>query len=276
MNAPTSADPARQSHRSTGHRLQGRSAAAWFVAAAIGQTAFIWMIIAHYGVKTLAGDPAGWNEKPLIKGHVAGGSTGNMMFAAHVLLAALVTAGGLLQLLPALRHRVPAAHRRIGRMFLSLSMVMALSGLWLTWVRGTYLSPVSAIAVSVDGVLILAFAALAWQSALKRDFVAHRRWALRTFMVVSGVWFLRVGIMAWVLLSDGGVGMNDSLSGPADILLQFGAYLVPLALLEAHFHANASGEPAVRRAVAGLILVMTLVMLIGIAGAISLMWWPYM
>jgi hypothetical protein len=39
---------------------------------------------------------------------------------------------------------------------------MALCGLWLTWARHTYLLPICAISVSINGALILIFATLAW------------------------------------------------------------------------------------------------------------------
>ena len=256
--------------------LLRRSGLAWFLVAAAGQGAFIWMIVAHYGRKTLAGDLAGWNNKPIIKGYVSGDHAGNLMFAVHVLLAAVVTLGGLLQLVPAVRERAPALHRWNGRIFFVIAYVMALSGLWLTWGRRTYLSPVSAISVSANGVLILIFATLAWRMALARDLGAHRRWAMRAFLVVNGVWFLRVAIMAWVLISGGGAGMNQTLSGPADIGLQFGSYLIPLAVLEVYFHAQQSPVPAVKYRAAGLVITMTVVTALGVAGAVALMWGPYM
>ncbi len=40
-------------------------------------------------------------------------------------------------------------------------------------------------------------AAMALHYALARNIDAHKRWALRTFIVVSGVWFFRVGLMLW-------------------------------------------------------------------------------
>lgn len=262
--------------KSAGRTMLRRSTLGWFAAAVLGQGAFVWMILVHYGGRTIAGDFAGWNTKPLIKGYVAGDTLGNVMFAAHVLLAAIVTLGGLMQLVPAIRKRAPALHRWNGRLFFVVACVLALGGLWLTWVRQTYLSLISAVAVSIDGVLILAFVTIAWRLAMKRDFAAHRRWALRAFMVVNGVWFLRIGLMAWVLITGGGLGMNDSLSGPADIVLQFGAYLIPLAVLEAYFRGQESRRPAVRRLAGGLILLATLFTTLGVAGAVAFMWGPYM
>lgn len=244
-----------------------RTGLIWFSAAVIGQGAFVLMILAFYGRRTLAGNFAGWNDKPHIKSYVPGDRAGNLMFALHVLLAAVVTAGGLLQLVPAIRKKWPALHRWNGRLFFTIAGFMAIDGLWLTWVRHTYLAEAGAIGTSADAVLILLFVAKAWQLAARRDFAAHRQWALRAFMVVNGVWFLRVGMMGWAVLT-GGWGMNDHLSGPADLALQYGCYLIPLALLEVYFRARGYAGP--------LILAATLFMVIGIGGAIAFMWAPHM
>ena len=258
-----------------GQALLRRSGLIWFCIAALGQAAFIWMILAHFGRRTLIGDFAGWNAKPLIKGYVPGDDAGNLMFAVHVLLAAVVTFSGLMQLIPALRRRAPALHRWNGRVFLITAVAMALGGLWLTWGRGTYLSLISAVAVSGDGALILVFAALAWRTAVRRDFEAHRRWAMRAFLAVNGVWVLRVGLMAWAIAS-GGLGMNRTLSGPADVVLQFGAYLIPLAVFEAYLRAGRSPEPLVKRLTAAGMGLAAAVTALGVFGAIVFMWGPYM
>lgn len=247
--------------------LLRRAGLLWFFTAVAGQGAFVLFILAFYGLRTVSGNFSGWNDKPHIKSYVAGDALGNVMFALHVMLAAIVTVGGLLQLVPAIRGRWPALHRWNGRLFFTIAGFMAIDGLWLTWVRGTYLSLISAFPISIDAVLILLFIAQAWRLAARRDFAAHRRWALRAFMVVNAVWFLRVGLMGWVLLSGGGVGMNDHMSGPADLALEFGCYLIPLALLELYFRAQ--------RYAAGLILLATLFMMTGIGGAIAFMWLPH-
>ena len=255
--------------------LQG-SGALWFVTALLGQTAFIIFILAFYGVRTFSGDWAGWNDKPLIEGHVAGDTVGNSVFALHVLLASAMTLCGLMQLIPQLRQAQPRLHRWTGRTFLTLAFVMALSGVWLTLGRGTYLSSVSAAAILLDAVLILGFGALAWRNAVKRQFDSHRRWAMSTFMAASGVWFLRVGLMGWVLLNQGPVGMNDTLSGPADVGLVFGCYLIPLAVLELYFLAGHLARSEIKLGTAFLITGAALYTALGSAGAIALMWWPYL
>lgn len=248
----------------------------WFSVAVIGQAAFIGFILAYYGVRTATGNFAGWNDKPLIDGYIQGDHAGNAVFAAHVLLASVVTLGGLMQLAPALRRRWPAVHRWTGRAFIVISMFMALSGVWLAVVRGTYLSVVSAVAILINGLLILIFATLAWRDAVRRRFEQHRRWAMRTFIVVSGVWFLRVGIMGWVVINRGPLGMTDDMSGPADIALTFGSYLIPLAVLELYFRAQTSAGGAAKALAAAVLGVASVYMATGVFGTIAFMWAPYL
>ena len=275
MNDPQARPPGEGAARLAADRMLRRAARAWFCVAAIGQTAFVWMILAHYGRKTASGDLAGWNDKPIIKGYVAGDALGNLQFAVHVLLAVVVTLGGLMQLVPAIRAKAPALHRWTGRVFFVTAFVMALGGLWLTWGRPTYLSLTSAVLVSANGLLILAFSVQAWRMAVTRRFDLHRRWALRAYLAVNGVWFLRVALMVWAPLTRGW-GMDRTLSGPADITLQLCAYILPLVVLEAYLRAQDSANPNAKRAVAGLLMGSTGLTGLGGLGAVLILWGPYM
>ncbi|MDO9587747.1 MAG: DUF2306 domain-containing protein [Brevundimonas sp.] len=252
------------------------SGIAWFAVAAVGQVAFIGFILAFYGVRTAQGNFAAWNDKPLIDGYIAGDHAGNFVFAAHVLLASIVTLAGLMQLTPALRRALPTLHRWTGRSFIIIGVFMALSGVWLTLVRGTSLSTISSVAILINAVLILTFAGVAWRHAVKSRFEQHRQWAMRTFMVVSGVWFLRVGIMGWVLVNQGPVGMTNTLSGPADMVLTFGSYLIPLALLELYFAAGRSANGLLKLFTAAVVFAATVFTAAGVFGTIAFMWGPYL
>lgn len=253
-----------------------RAGVAWFVVAGLGQIAFVGFIVAFYGVRTAQGRYPAWNDKPLIDGFIAGDAAGNVMFIAHTLLAAVVTVGGLAQVIPQIRRTWPAFHRWNGRVFLSIAVFLALGGLWLTWVRGTALSHISAIAISGNAVLILAFAYAAWRTARARDFAAHQRHALRAFLVVNGVWFLRVGMMAWVLINQGPTGMSGTLSGPADIVLVFGCYLIPLGVLEMYFAAQRAKSAPLIWAATTLMAVATAITALGVVGTVLLMWAPHL
>lgn len=250
------------------------SAAAWLAATALGQLLFVTFIIIFYFGSIVRGDPAAWNSKPLITGYVVGDGLGNASFAVHVLAAGIMTLAGLTQLVPAVRTLWPRFHRRSGRVFLTLALILSLGGLWLTWARGSYLTVTGAIAISIDAALIIAFGTRAWISAVRGNFAAHRRWALRTFIAASGVWFMRVGYMAWAL-TTGGAGVGPKMAGPFDLIWAFATYLFPLAILELYFVAE-RGDATVRKTVvvglwfgAGLIL-------LGSGGAWVAMWRPYL
>lgn len=248
----------------------------WFVTAAAGQLAFIYYIIAYYGGRTLSGNYPAWNDREIIDGYIEGDDLGNLMFIAHVLLAAAITLGGLMQLMPQIRNRFRAFHRWNGRVYMVIAIFMAVNGIVLIWGRGTYLSVISGVATSLNGVLILVFVVMAWRYAMARRIDIHRRWAMRLFIAVSGVWFFRVGIMAWVIVNGGPAGMNTTLSGPADLFLLFGSYLIPLAVLETYFAAQRGESVGGKSAAALLVVAMTGVTALGIFGTVAFMWAPYL
>jgi hypothetical protein len=264
----TIAPPSRVGQRRLALAVRG-----WFAATALGQLLFAGFILLFYYPSVLTGDFAGWNAKPLITGHVAGDASGNGNFAAHVLAAAVITVTGLLQLLPNVRARWPALHRWSGRLFLVMALLLSLGGLWLVWVRGSYFTLAGALAISMDGLLILGCGAMAWRTARLRQFAAHRRWALRCFVVASGVWFMRVGYIAWALLT-GAAGIGPRMSGPFDLFWGFATHLLPLLVLELYLRAERHPGRAQAAMAAGLWLG-SLLILAGSVGAWLLMWSPH-
>jgi hypothetical protein len=270
--APASPDTV---HSSTARARRHLSYAArgWFAATALGQLLFIAFILLFYYASILSGDIAGWNAKPLITGFVKGDTAGNGQFAVHVLAAAMMTFAGLLQLVPQVRAKWPRLHRWSGRIFLGLALLLSMGGLWLTWVRGSYLTLTSAVAISLDAALIIWFGVMAWRTALRRNFAAHRRWALRTFIVASGVWFMRIGYMVWGI-TTGGAGIENGMSGPFDLFWAFATHLLPLLILELYFVAERS-RPAAQHAMAAGLWIGAALILLGAGGAWMLMWSPY-
>lgn len=240
----------------------------WLVMACIGQWAFLYYIAGFYGTTTLQGRFAAWDKNTLLReGYVAGDTAGNLVFASHVLLAAVIAFGGILQLIPQIRARVPGFHRWNGRVFFLTAIAASLGGLYLVWFRGNGVTNVfSAVAISGNAALIAIFAILAWRSAHLRDIAAHRRWALRAFVVVNGVWFFRVGLFAWVIFNRGPAGMTKALDGPFDRFWAVGCYLLPLLVAELYIRAKDSSNPRFRFAVAGGITMLTVLMSIGAAG----------
>jgi hypothetical protein len=257
----------------SGRTALARAVTGWMIVTALGQAVFLFYIIGFYSPPMVRGTPSDWSRhKDLIDGYVAGDTAGNIMFGAHVLLAAVLTLGGVLQLWPALRRARPALHRWNGRLFVVAALLTAGGGLWLVWVRGSQLGLASATAITLNALLVIGFVLLAWRAARHRDFAAHAEWAIRSFLVVSGVWFLRIGIMAFALIAVGGLGLPKEMMEDVFSIWSFGSYLVPLAVYEAYRRAAAPG--GAKGAMAALLASLTLVMAVGIAGATLMMWLP--
>lgn len=224
---------------------------------------FLFYIVGVYAPPVISGHLAAWPK--MIVGYVAGDTVGNMAVGVHMMVAAIVTFGGALQLVPQIRSRAPAVHRGIGRVFLVAAFIAALGGLYMVWVRGATLSTANTYGVSGNAILILAFGALAWRTALRRDFVSHQRWAMRTFIVANGVWFLRVGAIG-IGAASVPLGLKLDQEAFFDVMV-FGCYLIPLALLELYFMARSNTGALPRFAMAGGLTLATLMMCVGIVGA---------
>lgn len=253
------------------------SARAWFIVAALGQIAFALYIAALYGGAVANGDLMGWN-RVMRRGYTPGDTLGNVSIAFHLLLAFTLTVGGIIQVVPQLRSRAPSLHRWNGRAFMVGAIVAALTGLYLLWVRGTVGDTAQHLGTSLNAIMILVCAFIAWNYARERNFAAHRRWALRLFLVVSGVWFFRVGLMAWLLVFQQPVGFNPkTFTGPFLTFLTFAQTLIPLALLELYFRAQSRDvSQAFRVGVAALLVIATLITALGVVGATMGLWWPRM
>lgn len=248
------------------------SARFWFLATVTGQLFFAAYIIALYGGAAARGDLPGWNAV-MTHGHVPGDSVGNVATGVHLLLAAILMLGGALQLVPHVRR----LHRWNGRVYLAGAMLAALSGLYMLWWRGAVGDTTQHLGISLNAVLVLVFAGLALQNAVRRDIAAHRRWALRLFLAVSGVWFFRVGLMCWLAIHGGPLGFDPaSFTGPFLSFLAFAQYLLPLAVLEAYLRCRDGGNAMLRLGMAAVLALLTVAMSVGIAVAAMGMWLPRM
>ncbi len=238
----------------------------WFGMTVAGQWAFLYYIAAFYGVSTVTGNWQVWSKnKFLFKGYVPGDHMGNVAFAAHAMFAAVMALGGTLQLVPQIRTRAPWFHRWNGRLFLLTSYGIAFSGFYMNWIRGARSSVAEALGTSSNGVLIVIFATQAWRTAVARDMVAHRPWALRTYIVANGQWFVRIGYISWMILSK---GQDHGFYR----IWNWASFLFPLAVLEVYLRMKDRGTAAGRYALAGALIVLTLLMGFGIFGFTAFAW----
>lgn len=244
-------------------RPLANAAGLWFLVAATGLSIFASYIGISYGRAAMGGPPgeSRW---------VSGDWLGNSLLSVHLVFALLLTAIGVAQLVPAIRRRAPVVHRTLGRVFMSGVVLGTLSGFYLLWVRGTVGGVAMHVATSLNGLLILAFAWLAWRTARGRRFAEHRRWALRLFIAVNGVWFFRVGLMLWLMVWQAPVDFDPkTFTGPFVNALSYGQFLLPLAVLELYLRAR--GRSMALAITLGLLSLATAA---GIFGATMGLWLP--
>jgi tetratricopeptide (TPR) repeat protein len=247
----------------------------WFVVAVMGQWIFVFYIASFYGVSSARGNIGVWN-KTLAQGWMPGNTIGNTALAAHLLFAALITLSGALQLIPQIRGRLPIFHRWNGRFYVLVAFTMGISGLYLLFSGRKVVGDITQhLSFGINGLLILLCATAAWRYAVARNFKTHRRWALRLFLVVSGVWFFRVGLMFWLLVNKGPVGFDPAtFQGPFITFLSFAQYLLPLGVLEIYFRTQDRAGALGRFATGAGLFLLTLAMGLGIVGATMTMWAP--
>ncbi len=256
------------------HKFLTNSAQAWFLIAVAGQWIFALYVASFYGGATLSGNIAHWN-KVMPHGYVPGDTIGNIAVGMHLLLALVVLIGGPLQLIPQIRSKAPKFHRVNGRMYIFTAMILSLGGLFMVWTRGTVGAEIGKYSISLNAILILAFAFLTVYYAIKRNIKVHRRWAIRLFLVMGGVWFFRVGLMLWLMIHQAPVGFDPkTFEGPFLTFLGFAQYCVPLAFAQLYFSAQESKNKQFKAITAVVIIILTLATLGGIIAASMGMWLP--
>ncbi|HUP59934.1 MAG TPA: DUF2306 domain-containing protein [Thermoanaerobaculia bacterium] len=271
----TVALPAGESLSSFADDALKASARLWFVVTISGQLMMAAYVAWFYGSTAVQGRVEAWN-RILTRGYVRGDTAGNVAIVVHLIAAVILIAGGALQLIPQMRDRFPRLHRWTGRVYVVTVFAASLSGLYMTWIRGTRGDLTQHIGGSLNAALIILCAVFALRSAITRRFAAHRRWVLRLFLAVSAAWFYRVGLFFWLLLNDGrSVGFDlQSWQGPTLTFLSFANSLIPLTLLELYVRARTGGGAPGRLAMATALFVLTVAMGIGIFGATIGMWLP--
>ena len=255
----------------------------WWLAAVLGQWAFVAFMIAAYDGATLTGHAENWNKVFIIRGGWRAGDTiGNLSFGIHTLLGAILTFGGALQLVRQIRARAMSFHRWAGRVFMVTALVTSVTGIHMKWIRGWefILSDpgyrIDAVGHSLDAVLIIIFAILAWRTAVGHDVSSHRGWALRAYIAANGQWFLRIGVFSWILLWGGRpVGIDtETFHGPFIVFWDFASFLLPLAILELYMRVKESRASFRKFAMSGGLVVSGLLVVLGTAGIGLALWLP--
>lgn len=236
----------------------------WFITAVIGQYAFGLYVVLYYATSAATNHFEIWN-KNLFSGIIPGDWLGNIFLVFHILLASVFLFGGPLQFMPFIRNRFRRFHRYLGRTYLVLAVFLSLTGVVMTIKGKSFGSLFLHVTNSLSAIYICWFAVITIKNAIKKNFKTHRQWALRLYMVATGIWYIRVWPSAWNILKTDFIG-----SYPENVVAVL-TYVLPLQLilLELYFLAMKKKQPRLQWIAVIAIFVFTLIMTVGIYGTIG-------
>ncbi|SLN72418.1 DUF2306 domain-containing protein [Roseisalinus antarcticus] len=155
----------------------------------------------------------------------------NDAISVHMVAGGLITILAPLQVIPALRRRLPGWHRWAGRLTVALALGAAVAGLIFIALRGTIGGPVMNAGFALYGLCMGLSALQTIRFARARDYRRHRIWALRLFVLCIASWLYRVHYGLWEVLT-GGLGTAEDFTGPFDRVQVFAFFLPYLALVQ--------------------------------------------
>ncbi|WP_252736011.1 DUF2306 domain-containing protein [Aestuariibacter sp. A3R04] len=239
-----------------------------------GQWIFALYILVQFTLPMLTGQLSESRYAYMITGYINGETLNNALLLLHVIPVMLISLSGTFQLFPGIRKHYPRFHRINGRVYLSFGLLGAIGGLYLTWVTGSRLSDLGALGVTLNGLLIPVAVYVAWKAAWQRRFTQHKRFAIHAFILINGVWTFRLLLMGWFMLNQGALGNSANLDGPADIILSFSSYLLPMVIAELIFKARQSKAASARLIAIISVLFAIIITLFGTVAATMMMWGP--
>ncbi|RPJ67663.1 DUF2306 domain-containing protein [Alteromonas sediminis] len=235
---------------------------------------FAFYILFQFTVPWLSGGLEESQFSHMIRGFKNGEFFNNAVLLAHVVPVMFISMSATFQLIPFFRVRFPTFHRWNGRVFLIIGFFGAISGLYMTWWVGSRLSDIGAMGVTLNGILIPIFVIYAWRAAIHKQFNLHRRLAVHTFILINGVWSVRLYLMGWYMINQGPMGNTRLIDGPADIAISFASYLLPMAAVEIVFWAEKK-KTSIPKLIACIVTsILALVTIIGVYAATSMLWIP--
>jgi hypothetical protein len=222
-------------------------AASWLSAALFGA-----YILAFYGGMALGGTPDRWNES-LPRLHEAAAPLATLAIGAHFATGGILLLLGPIQLIGAIRRRVPAVHRWLGRLYVGAAGVAGIGGLGFILAKGTIGGTAMDLGFGLYGALTAGCALLTYYHGRARRIEAHRTWAVRLFALAIGSWLYRMEYGFW-FLAAGKLGHTSNFDGGFDVVMDFFFYLPNLVVAEAFLRARRSAEESPARFAGALVL----------------------
>lgn len=202
-------------------------------------------ILAFFGGVALAGAADRWNES-LPSLHDAANPLSTIAIGAHFVTGGTLLLLGPIQLIGAIRRRVPAMHRWIGRLYVLAAGIAGAGGLGFIAAKGTIGGAPMSAGFAVYGALMLVCAIQTWRHGRARNLDAHRAWAIRLFALATGSWLYRIEYGFW-FLAVGRLGHAADFSGWFDAVMDWFFYVPNLLVAEAWLRARARPAGAAAR-----------------------------
>jgi Predicted membrane protein (DUF2306) len=187
-------------------------------------------IIAFYAGAVSDGAPHRWNESlpGLYEPHTLAAT---IAIGAHFATGAILLLLGPVQLIGAVREKVPKLHRWLGRIYATTALITGLGGLAFIALKGTIGGTPMNVGFGLYGALTVAAAMQTIRHAQARRFDAHRAWAIRLFALAIGSWLYRMDYGFWRMVAQG-VGHTRTFDGPFDVVMAFFFYIPNLIVAE--------------------------------------------
>jgi hypothetical protein len=192
-------------------------------------------ILAFYAAALVDGNIAKWNES-LPRLYESDTPTATAGIGMHFAAGGIILALGCIQFVERIRAHYPAAHRWIGRVYVTAALLAGIGGLTFIAAKGTIGGTTMDVGFGLYGVLTAAAAIETYRHARARRLDIHRAWAMRLFALAIGSWLYRMEYGFWFLLADG-AGHAKDFSGPFDKLMAFFFYVPNLLVVEALIRA---------------------------------------
>lgn len=222
----------------------------------VALTAVVWVstglfalyILARYIGAISDGRLGAWNRDlpGLYEPHIPFATAG---VGIHFLGGTILLLLGPLQFVQMIRDRTPDVHRWIGRVYAAAALVTGLGGLAFIARKGTVGGLPMDIGFALYGALTVLAAVMTAIYGWRRQFVAHRAWAVRLFALVIGSWLYRMDYGFWETLTHR-LGHTANFDGPFDVFMDFFFFVPNVVLAEIIIRAPQSRASRTVRAVA--------------------------
>jgi hypothetical protein len=239
-----------------------------------------WISAAIFGAYILAfylgaiprGTMAGWNQT-LPRLYEPTTPMATLAMGGHFLTGAILLVLGPVQFIQAIRNRIPAIHRWLGRLYVLSAGVAGVFGLSFIAMKGTVGGPIMSAGFGLYGALMALCALQTYRYGRARRLDLHRAWATRLFALAIGSWLYRLEYGFWLLATDG-LGSTKGFSGWFDHMMAFFFYLPNLAVAELVIRSNGRSGAGMRYAAAIGLTLATGLVLLGSYFFITRYWWP--